>query len=329
MIWHSPFWFLMIIPLVIACFFISKIKRSSLRFSSIDKVNMFGKPWLASLPVVLKILSLMFLIIALARPKVRDTRFTENIEGIDIIFTLDISSSMLAQDMQPSSRLEAAKQTISNFINKRHSDRMGLVLFAAESFTEVPATTDYALLLNKLFSIKTDLLIKAGTAIGVAIANSVARLKFSNAKSKVIILLTDGENNSGTIDPLLALNIAKKNKVKIYTIGVGKDGDATIPIIKKDPITNRNYKTYTTIYSRVNVELLNKLASETGGKFYRADNTKALSGIFDEIDSLEKTEIETNGFIKYNEIFYKPLTLALILFSLSLVLKHSILRVWP
>ena len=324
MIWHSPLWFLMI-PIIIVCFFITK-KKATLQFSY---VGSFGESIISKFPSFLKFLSLIFLVIALARPKVIDSEYKDNTLGIDIIFALDISASMLARDMGADSRLEASKETIANFIQNRTSDRMGLLLFAAESFTEVPATTDYSLLLHKLRLVEADEFIKSGTAIGVAVANSVARLKFSDAKTKVIILLTDGENNSGTIDPLLALDIAKKHNVKIYTIGVGTEGMATIPIIQRNPVTNRNHKVYSTIYTKVNTELLIKLADETNGKFYRATDKNGLAGIFDEIDSLEKTKIETSTITKYKELFYAPLIIGFILYSISLILKHSVLRVWP
>ncbi len=324
MIWHSPIWFL-VIPIIIGCFFIVG-KKGSLQFSYIGASP---KSLVSKFPGFLKFLSLIFLVLALARPKVVDNDYKDDILGIDIIFALDISASMLARDMGASNRLEAAKTTIANFINNRTSDRMGLLLFAAESFTEVPATTDYSLLLNKLYLVETDDFIKAGTAIGVAVANSVARLKFSDAKTKVIILLTDGENNAGTIDPVLALDIAKKHNVKIYTIGIGTEGMATIPIIQKNPITNKSYKLYTTIYTKVNTELLKKLAKETDGKFYRAIDEESLSDIFSEIDSLEKTKISTSTMTKYKELFYIPLVIGFVLFSISLILKHSILRLWP
>lgn len=324
MIWNSPLWFA-VLPIIVICFFTIGKKRS-LQFSY---VGSFSESFVSKFPNFLKFLSLICLTVALARPKVIDHEFKDNTLGIDIIFALDISASMLARDMGTSNRLEAAKATISNFIDNRSSDRMGLLLFAAESFTQVPATTDYSLLKHKLYLVKADEFIKAGTAIGVAVANSVARLKFSDAKTKIIVLLTDGENNSGTIDPLLALEIAKKHSVKIYTIGIGTEGMATIPIIQKNPITNKSYKTYSSIYTKVNTGLLKKIATETNGKFYRAIDKNSLSNIFDEINSLEKTKISTSTITKYKELFYIPLMIGFILYFISLILKHSILRVWP
>ena len=280
------------------------------------------------LPESLKVFSLVLAIVALARPQVADTEVKRSVEGIDIIIALDISDSMLIEDMRPINRLEASKQVITDFIEKRISDRIGLVVFSGEAYTRVPLTLDYPLLLKSLAEVKTTRTIKMGTAIGVALANAVGRLKDSNAKSQVVIFLTDGESNTGTIPPETALDIAKGYGVKIYSIGMGHDGQAQLPIFSKGA-DGRQRKSYRPMHSQVNEKLLEKMAKETGGRYYRATTSDALNSVFKEIDQLEKTKIEVNDFVKYEEVFPKILSLAVFVYLLSLVLGQTVFRRAP
>lgn len=282
---------------------------------------------LMSLPVLLQVLGIACMIVALARPQEADTRTRRNVEGIDIIIALDVSDSMLIEDMRPLNRLEAAKEVIQRFVEKRTSDRIGIVIFAGESFTLVPPTLDYQLLLARIKEITTaqEARIKDGTAIGVALANAGGRLKDSTARSRVIVFLTDGENNSGTIDPETALDLAKGYGVKIYSIGLGKDGPTRIPIYQRDLFGNK-IKTYQPFESSVNDDLLGRMASSTGGKYFRATREDALEGVFREIDSLEKTKVEVNRYTRYTEKFPPWLIAGVMLYLAGLMLGKTLLR---
>ena len=235
---------------------------------------------------------------------------------------------MLIEDMRPENRLEASKKTIRDFIEGRNSDRIGLLVFSGESYTRVPLTLDYPLLKESLAAVETSRNIKMGTAIGVALANAVGRLKDSTAKSRVVIFLTDGENNSGTIDPETALDIAKGYNVRIYTIGMGKDGQAQLPVFIEDA-RGRKIKRYRPIHSKVNEELLSRLAQETGGQYFRATTTRGLESVFSEIDRMEKTKIEVNEYTKYAELFPPYLKWSMFLFFLSVLLGRTYLRRGP
>ncbi len=334
MMWHSPwaFTFLALIVAAVLYVFLRYNKLTSyFQFSSLEqikKINPGLRAHLVKLPLILKSLALVFAVIALARPQEADTQIKRNVEGIDIVVALDISDSMLIEDMKPQNRLQASKQTIKNFIQKRFSDRIGLVVFAGESYTRVPMTLDYPILLNNLASVTTTQNIKMGTAIGVALATAVARLKDSQAKSKVVIFLTDGENNSGTIDPHTAIDIAKTYDVKIYSIGMGKDGETRLPVYVKDSF-NRVRKTYKPFFSKVNEELLGQMAQETEGKFYRANTTNALVSVFEDINELEKSKIESTEFTNYIEHFHVWLLWAVGLYLMAFLLGHSVLRKGP
>ncbi len=298
------------------------------RYSSFSSLRDLSSTWrvkLKWLPTAIKSVALIFLIMALARPQKADEKVKRNVEGIDIMITLDISESMLIEDMKPTNRLESSKQTIQEFIKKRVSDRIGVVVFSGEAYVRIPLTLDYPLLLDNVAEIKTTRNIKMGTAIGVALANACSRIKDSDAKSKVIVLLTDGENNTGLIDPLTALRIAKGYGIRIYTIGAGIDGDAQLPIYSQD-IFGRQVKRYQPIHSSVNVDLLTQMAEETGGKFFRATDTKTLENVFSEIDRLEKTKIDVDRFVKYQELFQNFLFWAVILYVLGGILQMTIFR---
>ncbi len=331
--WLSPWAWTLYLPLLGLIFWTFKNKEKfnpALQFSSITLLKTV-RPGLRAqfsfLPSMLKFMALGCAIMALARPQMANSKVNKSVEGIDVMVVFDVSDSMEIEDMQPDNRITAAKSVIHNFIRGRTSDRIGLIIFAAESYTRCPLTLDYDILLQSLDSITTDN-IKQGTAIGVALANGVARLKDSTAKSRVMILLTDGENNSGTIDPETATEIAKGYGIKIYTIGVGVDGQAQLPVYMKDAFGNK-VKTYQPIHSTVNMDLLDYVAKETGGKSYRATDTDALKKVFKEIDKLEKTKIQTNQYVRYSELFPGWLTMAELFYFLQLVLSLSILRRVP
>lgn len=331
---QNPYYFLLFIPLFLVVAYKllnSRKSRPSLQYShlkDIKRVPRGVRVYLRHLPSIMLVASLSLAIVALARPQQSDTRVKRNVEGIDIVFVLDISDSMMIEDMAPSNRMESAKKTIEDFVKQRGSDRMGLVVFSGESYTRVPLTLDYEILLRQIESVQPQRDVKMGTAIGVGLANGINRLKDSTAKSRVVILLTDGENNSGTIDPLTALEIAKGYGIKIYTIGVGVDGEAQLPVIQEDAFGNK-YKRYQPIHSKVNEELLNRMADETGGKYYRASTTNALQGVFRDINKLEKSKIEVNQFTRYSENFQKYLLFGFWFYFIALASKSTVLRRVP
>jgi len=276
---------------------------------------------LRNLPFALRMLGLALLIVALARP--RTTLSGQNIytEGIDIAMLLDISTSMLAEDFQPN-RVEAAKEVAEHFIDGRQNDRIGLVIFAAQSFTQCPMTLDYRVLKNLLRQVKPGM-VEDGTAIGMAIAQGVNRLKDGKAKSKVMILLTDGMNNRGEIDPLTAAQIAKTFNIRIYTIGVGTVGEAPYPV--QTPFGIR----YQNIPVDVDEKTLAQIADMTDGRYFRATNNKALKEIYDEIDKLEKTRVEVKAYRSYTELFYPWAALGLLSLLAEFLLAGTVLRKLP
>ena len=267
-----------------------------------------------------RLLALSAIIIALARPQTTEVS-TETLskEGIDIVIAMDVSTSMLAEDFKPN-RLQAAKQVAHDFISGRHSDRFGLVVYAGESFTQCPLTTDHKVVKNLLKGVK-DGLIEDGTAIGMGLATSVSRLKESTAESKVIILLTDGENNSGFIDPMTAVELAQESKVKVYTIGVGSYGTAPYPT---QDLWGRD--TYVNIEVKIDEELLINIAEATNGMYFRANNKDKLEKIYEQIESLEKTELEELKFYNYEEMFDFYALIALILLFLGFVFQYTLLK---
>ena len=272
-------------------------------------------------PFIVRVTALAFLIVGLGRPQT--TSQGENIytEGIDIAMLLDISGSMLAEDFQPN-RIEAAKAVAQNFIDGRKNDRIGLVIFAGQSFTQCPMTLDYRVLKNLLRQVKPGI-VEDGTAIGMGIAQGVNRLKDSKAKSKVMILLTDGVNNRGEIDPLTASQIAQTFGIRIYTIGVGTVGEAPYPV--QTPFGIR----YQNIPVDVDEKTLQKIAEMTNGQYFRATNNKALKQIYAEIDELEKTRIEVKAYRSYTELFYDWAGLGLMTLLLELGLTGTLLRKLP
>ena len=318
------FWMLLLLPIALAWYIFKHNKQTAeLKISSLKgfKITNSFLPKFKHLLFVLRLLALALLITALARPRTVDVSTkTKTTSGIDILMAIDVSASMLAKDLKPN-RLEALKNVAAEFIKGRPNDRIGLVEYAGESYTKTPITSDKAIVLRSLKEVKYNTIIEGGTAIGMGLATSVNRLKDSKAKSKVIILLTDGVNNSGQIDPKTASNLAVEFGIKVYTIGLGTNGMAL------SPINLRNGKF---IYGRVQVEideeLLKEIAEVTGGKYFRATNNKKLAEIYAEINKLEKTEIEEFKYYNYEEK-YRPLVLfAGLLLLIELLMRVTIFR---
>ena len=267
----------------------------------------------------LRILSVFFLIIALARPQNSNVNETVNSEGLDIVMSMDVSGSMLAEDFKPN-RIEAAKKVANEFVLNRPTDRIGLVIFSGESFTQCPLTTDQNILREQLNSIRSGLL-EDGTAIGMGLATAVERLRNSKAKSKIIILLTDGVNNAGLIDPITALEIAKTYKIRVYTIGVGTEGTAPYPA--QDAFGNMVMQQMPV---QIDEALMQKISTETGGKYYRAKDNNSLSKVYKDIDQLEKTKIEINSFKHYAELFFPYALIGLMSLFLEIALRFTLFR---
>lgn len=316
---------LLLIPLI--GWYVYKLSKNqaSLQVSSTEVFDAPGvstwKVWLRHVPFVLRMAAIAVLIVILARPQSTNSWQNSSTEGIDIVLAMDISTSMLAQDLKPN-RLEASKDVASSFINGRPNDNIGLVVFAAESFTQCPLTTDHTVLLN-LFKDVQPGIIQDGTAIGLGLANAVSRVKDSQAKSKVIILLTDGVNNQGEIAPVTAAEIAKTFGVRVYTIGVGTQGKAPYPF----------QTAFGVQYMDVDVDIdeptLKQIAATTGGQYFRATDNASLKEIYSEIDKMEKTKISVQEYSKKQEEYKNW---ALLLFSLLLVeilLRNTLLRNIP
>jgi Ca-activated chloride channel family protein len=314
------------IGLLVYYFRFKKAKASSIRYSDVNLVRRL-KPSLRLrerhvLPV-LRALAIVFLAFALARPQSGRKGQEVSSEGIDIILILDISGSMRAEDFKPHNRLYVAKQVIKEFIEGRQSDRMGLVVFSKQSFTQCPLTLDYGVLFS--FLDKVDFgMIEDGTAIGLAIANAVNRLRESDAKSKVAILLSDGRNNAGEIDPITAAKAAKAMNVKMYTIGAGKPGNAPIPV--DHPIFGKRY-----IWAETEIDesTLKEIARITGGEYFRAKDEQALARIYRQISRMEQTEIRVKEYLQYNELFSNYAFVGLVLLLAEVVLGNTRYRKIP
>jgi Ca-activated chloride channel family protein len=299
--------------------------KPELNFSDIGPVEskMTWKNYLLPIPKIMRYIALGLLITALARPQLSLKEEEVNAEGIDIILAIDLSSSMLAQDFQPD-RLSVSKKVAIEFVNKRTYDRIGLVVFAGESYTQVPLTTDHTIVKSFLNDLEVGRL-KDGTAIGMGLASAVNRLKDSESKSKVVILLTDGVNNAGYVKPLTAAEIAQEFDVKVYTIGVGSEGSA------RSPVNKRSDGRYVFGMARVEIDedLLQEISSMTGGRYYRALDSESLQRIYQEIDTLEKTEIEVNVFKRYSDEFRFLVIGALFILLLEFIISKLILRSIP
>jgi Ca-activated chloride channel family protein len=318
---------LLVLPLILFRYFSAKrIREGSLRFSDLGTVkrlrHSLSLRFRHSL-IILRVVIIALLILAMARPQSGQKGEEILTEGVDIILAIDISSSMKAEDFKPKNRLAVAKQVVAEFIRGRKNDRLGMVVFAAKSFTQCPLTLDYGILLNFLDQIDIGQ-IEDGTAIGMAIATCVNRLRDSDAKSKVVILLTDGINNRGEIDPLTAAKTAKAMGVKIYTIGAGKRGSALYPV--DDPVFGRRY---VRMPVEIDEETLLQIARITGGRYFRATDGEALANIYHEIGEMEKTEIKTKEYIRYTELFWYFLMPAIVLLGGEIVLSNTRFRKIP
>jgi Ca-activated chloride channel family protein len=267
---------------------------------------------------VLRILAVVSLTVALARPQSASVRENVDSEGIDIVLAMDVSGSMLAEDFRPN-RIEASKKLAADFINGREGDRIGLVIFAGESFTQCPVTIDHRVLLEQVAAIESGVLVD-GTAIGDGLATAVDRIRNTNGKSRVIILLTDGVNNSGKIGPELALEVAKTYKVRVYTIGVGTQGQA-LTLVQTPAGAQKMMQPV-----QIDEDLLRKIARETGGNYYRATGNNSLKAIYQQIDQLEKTKVEISSYKHYAELFFPFALLAVICMALEGALRWTVFR---
>ena len=317
-------WMFILLPgLIFWEFYSHKNKQAYLQLSNLSALKrktlrVIFRPIL----FILRIAVLSFIIIALARPQTSETSIkSKTNKGIDIVMAIDVSSSMLAQDLKPN-RLSALKRVASNFIDDRVSDRIGLVIYAGESYTLTPITSDKKIIKNSLSEIQYQGLIEDGTAIGMGLATSVNRLKDSKAKSKVIILLTDGVNNSGFIDPKIASELANEFQIKTYTIGIGSNGTAKAPI---GILPNGNFQ-YGMTKVEIDEPLLKSIADVTGGQYFRATDNEKLAQIYSVINKLEKTEIEEFKYTNYDEKYRPFIIVAIILIVLEFILRNTFFR---
>lgn len=323
------FLLLLVIPYVLWCMLYRKKNEPTVSVAdSFAYLNVY-KSWrtrLVELPTVLRIIVFVLIVFTLARPQSHNSWGTKETEGIDIMLSMDVSTSMLAQDLKPN-RIEAAKNVAAEFISDRENDNIGLTIFAGEAFTQCPMTTDHQSLLNMLKDVRTDLaergLIQDGTAIGMGLANAVARLKDSKTKSKVVILLTDGSNNMGDISPLTAAQIAKSYGIRAYTIAIGSKSLAPYPVNVAGSVR------YVNLRADIDTETLRKIAQMADGNFYRATNTSELKKIYRDIDKLEKTRLNTKNFSKRSENYMPFAFAAVIILILDILLRLTVLRRLP
>lgn len=319
-------WLFLVLPLAIAWLFYKRNQLSAtLKMSSLApfKQNQTflakAKPFLH----ILRLIALSSIIIALARPRSVDvTSKSKTTRGIDIVMAIDVSSSMLANDLKPN-RLEALKKVASTFVQDRVNDRIGLVVYAGESYTRTPVTSDKAIILQSLKTVEyDDSIIADGTGIGVGLATAINRIKDSKAKSRIIILLTDGVNNSGTIDPRMAAEIAKEYGIKVYTIGIGTNGQAMFPVAK-----DANGKlVFKMMPVEIDQKLMQEIAKTTDAKYFRATSNQKLQTIYDEINKLETTEIDEKKFYNYDEKYKIFVFIAFGLLGMEVLLKNSVFR---
>ena len=315
---------LLLIPYVVWYVLKWRINDATLRISDARVYSHTPKSYknyLIHLPFILRLIALILLIVVLARPQATDSWQNSEIEGVDIVLAMDVSTSMLAEDLVPN-RLEAAKEVAAEFINGRPNDNIGITLFAGESFTQCPLTVDHAVLLNLIKSIKCGM-IEDGTAVGMGIANAVTRLKDSKAKSKVVILLTDGTNNRGDISPLTAAEISKSFGVRVYTIGVGTNGMAPYPYPVGGTVQ------YINLPVEIDEKTLTDIATTTDANYFRATSNSNLKEVYKEIDKLEKTKLNVKQFSKRQEEYRIFALIALICLLLEIILRNSILKKIP
>lgn len=329
-VYKEAFWLFLIIPALIFWYLYNESGRfkniNVSTFDNFEKKSFNFVAFFRHMNLFLLILGMSAVILALARPHLPsdiDEYKKKNMEGIDIVLALDASGSMKAMDFEPN-RLEAAKEVGMNFIDERPADRIGLVVFQAEAYTQSPLTTDHELLKSLFSQVQNTDIITDGTAIGLGLATAINRLRESDAKSKVIILLTDGVNNAGDTDPLTAANVAKENNICVYTIGVGKDGTAPFPV--ETPFGTMTQE----MPVEIDEELLTQIAEYTGGKYYRAKNESELESIYDEIDQLEKSKVKVLEFkVNPPEKYYGLLLLGIVLILIYRTIQHTALKSIP
>lgn len=315
--------FLLLLLIPIIGWYIYELRKADASIQISDTTPFSEQPkslriYLLHLPFLLRVTVVILLTIALARPQLTNRWSSESTEGIDIMMALDISGTMLAEDLRPN-RLEAAKQVASDFVIARPNDQIGLVVFAGESFTQCPLTTDHAVLINLFKSVEYGM-IEDGTAIGLGLANAVNRMKDSQTKSKVVILLTDGSNNRGDIDPQTAAEIAKTFGIRVYTIGVGSYGQTRVPV--QTPVGRQ----YVTMDSEFDETTLRNIADITGGQYFRATDNNSLKKIYEQIDQLEKTKMRVREYSKHTENFAPYLIAAVLCLLLEVIIRYFVVR---
>lgn len=328
----NPLYFLLLLPIIpYVAWYVLNHKKAipAMKVSSTISYRRIKPTWrvrLTHLPFILFVAGYVALVIALARPQTANSWSDTSVEGIDIMLCMDVSTSMLAEDLKPN-RVQAARNVAIEFVNGRENDNIGLTIFAAEAYTQCPMTMDHAALLNLLQGIDCNMAMRGmlddGTAIGTGIANAVTRLKDSKAKSKVIILLTDGTNNSGDISPMMAADIAKSFGIRVYTVAVGTNGTAPYPLI----VGGR--KEYVNVPVEIDTKTLAEIAQRTDAQTYRATNTERLFQVYKEIDKLEKTKMDVRKYSKRYEAYQQFALLAFLLIFTALTLRSTILRRLP
>lgn len=318
-------------PLVIAAVLLRERRGRAILFPGLGRLRAARACWrvrLRHLPSALAATALVLGSVALARPQHGSLRQNVTTLGVDIVVALDVSGSMAAEDLQPLNRLAVAKQVVTDFIQRRPHDRIGLVAFAGKSLTKSPPTTDTGVLLRQLDDVRLEML-PDGTAIGSGLATSLARLRRSQAASRVIVLVTDGANNAGEIDPETAMDLARALEVRVYTIGVGHGGEVPMPMRVQDPLTGQVVTRRVPVEVQVDLELLERIAERTGGEFFRATDSESLRTIFERIDQLEKSEIELSAYRRYRELFRPVLNAAVALLAAAGLAWSAGLRVAP
>jgi len=324
-------WAALLGPLALASAWLREREARAIVFPGAARLK--GRPAglrvaLRHLPLILSALGLTTAAVALARPQHGTLREESSTRGVDIVVALDVSGSMAAEDFQPRNRLEVAKEVVAEFVQRRPNDRVGLVVFAGQSLTKSPPTTDAAVLLRQLDDVHLDML-PDGTAIGSGLATALTRLRHSQARSKVIVLVTDGANNAGEIDPATATDLARAMDVRVYTISVGRGGEVPMPVEVRDPYTGQVSRRLVMTEVQIDEGLLSRIADRTGGEFFRATDTASLRTIFDRIDRLEKSEIRHAAYRRYRELFHAVLLGSTALLALGGLAWMAGLRVAP
>jgi Ca-activated chloride channel family protein len=320
---------LFLLLLLPAGYYLARLRRDKQRSVAFSSATLFEGAgleapwWKREAKWILRALALVLVVIAVARPQTGRSEYTVESEGVDIMLVLDISGSMQAQDFKPKNRLNVAKEVVKEFISKRKHDRIGLVIFAGQAMTQCPLTLDYQILDELVDKVHFGML-EDRTAIGVAVATACNRLKNSKAKSRVIILLTDGQNNAGSVDPLTAAKVAQTLGIKVYTVGVGTNGVVPVPV--NDPVFGERV---VPMEVRIDETTLKKIAEMTKGKYFLATNAEELKQIYDRIDSLEKTRIKSKTFISYSDRYRYFAVPALVLLMMEVVLSAGVLRETP